>query len=519
MAAHPQRHWARPDVPKKRISHKSSGHFIMPKSRCFISSFVFLSLTLSLWSSLTFAQTSASEEIIARVDEYVNNAVDALGIPGASLALVHRGEVIHLNQWGITGRSISEGRSRAVTRETPFLVGSNSKALTVYGLMTLVQDGLLELDDPLQAHLPEFTLSEPKGASAITLRHLISHTSGISARAGYELSDRHNSEARVASWITRELAFSEPIGRPGEVYEYSPANYALLAAVIETVTGINFPEYMQRRVFQPLGMEQASAHVDEALGKGWTPGYRSWFGWVVPFAPLFDTRGAAYGYMAASAEDMGRFLAALQNAGGVLAPEFASRLMEPLVETGHNVHYGYGWRIYETTDYKKVWHSGSTADFRSEILLLPGSGWGAVLLTNRSNGVEAGRLSQVALGIEAIFNGQEPRSVVAGVPLERMFFYGFTGFALLIVMGLVWRAGKPKVVSRWRWATTAVVCAALAVSLVPVLVHVTGFPWRSLWLFIPDVVVLVGVNVFLFGLASLLSLRLYTQRRAARATH
>lgn len=464
-------------------------------------------------SAPALAQPNISETI-AQVDRYVENAVAELRIPGASLALVYQGELVHSNQWGMTGRSAQDGLVHRVTAQTPFTVGSNSKALTVYGLMTLVQDETVSLNDPVQRHLPWFDLRDSSAASKITLEQLISHTSGISAFDGYRLSDRHTVAPDALENMVRALSQVEPIGEPGAVYEYSPANYAVLGAVIEAISGMRFADFMQARVFGPLGMNQAAAHYDDAKANGWQPGYRAWFGAAVPHAELFDSAGAPYGYMAATAQDMAQFLIALQRPV-TLSSENTQTLLKPLVERGNNSFYGYGWRVYQTEGYKKVWHSGSTADFRSEVLLLPASGWGAVLLTNRSNGLESYRLTQVSFGIERLFNGDDPVAIVRTIPVANLMSYGLT-FAAILVLALLFRRQQKGSVRRHApWRVAAVLLATVAASLIPVVLHFTGMPLRSLQLFVPDISLLMLVITSALLASAVIAARLGFSGRVA----
>lgn len=450
-------------------------------------------------------------ETIAQVDRYVEDAVAELGIPGASLALVYQGELVHQNQWGITGRSGKDGSVERITAQTPFIVGSNSKALTAYGLMTLVQDGAVSLDDPVQKHLPWFSPGDGSAASSITLEQLISHTSGLGAYDGYRLSDRHTVAPEALQEMVRALSQVDLIGEPGAAYEYSPANYAVLGAVIEQVSGLSFADFMQTRVFDPLGMGRASAHYDDAKANGWRPGYRAWLDRPVAHAELFDSAGAPYGYMAATAEDMARFLIALQRPE-ILSAEHTQALLEPLVERGNNSYYGHGWRIYRNDGYRKVWHSGSTADFRSEVLLLPDAGWAAVLLTNRNNGLESHRLTQVFLGVERLFNGDEPIAITRTTPVGRLFFYGLTLAALLVLIVLFLRRRRGPARRRVPWVAAALLLATLGVSLVPAVPYVAGMPLRTLQLFVPDIFLLMLVAAGALLASAVLAARLCFSR-------
>lgn len=264
-----------------------------------------------------------------RIGEYVSDAMDKLGVPGASLALVHEGELVYAQGWGVTG-----GAMHDVTAQTPFLIGSNSKALTAFGIMRLTQNEEIHLDEPIREYIPWFSLNDDGMGSEVTIRQLISHTSGIGAYSGFKISDHFGNSALDIEAAVRSLSKESPISRPGQVYEYSAANYAILGAVIEQVSGVSFAEFMDVEVFQPLAMDQAAADLESSQTRGWEPGYRSWFGIPVAGDPLFDRAGAPYGYISASAEDMARFLIALQRPGQVLSVEYSTILLQPITATG-----------------------------------------------------------------------------------------------------------------------------------------------------------------------------------------
>lgn len=426
-----------------------------------------------------------------RVEDFVEQSLDTLRIPGAALAVLRDGEVVYMNAWGETG-----GVRRPVTTATPFLVGSNSKALTAYALMQLVDAGAINLDAPVRQYLPEFELAAPDAANAIAVRHLICHRSGISAGSGARIADLGENDPRALQRSVRRLRLETPTAKPGEVYQYSAANYALIGAIIERVAGVSFSGYMEKSVFHPLGMRHAAADAEAAKANGWQPGYRSWFGVPITGDIPYDGSGAPYGYMAASVEDMARFLIALQKPGTALSAEFTERYLQPLAPGGSLGKYGYGWRITKLeSSVTKIWHAGATADFRSEAFLLKEPGWGVVLLTNRNSGLELAALTPVALGIQAILLGGEPPAVEPIRSSVRRYAVVVNLLLFAVLCGFLWNRRHARK-GTWRRRLQCLIaglCLFGGLGLMPAVLHVLNFPARSLLLFAPDLSLLVGM--------------------------
>src|SRR5947207_4315974 len=141
---------------------------------CLFALMLLLSTALS-----AAATTSSNEPDIASIDAFVSSQMQADHIPGVALGLVHNDQVMHLRGFGSADQS-----GRAVTPQTPFILGSVSKSFTALAIMQLVEAGKIELDAPVQRYLPWFRVADPVASARITVRHLLSHTSGIPS-SGY----------------------------------------------------------------------------------------------------------------------------------------------------------------------------------------------------------------------------------------------------------------------------------------------------------------------------------------------
>jgi CubicO group peptidase (beta-lactamase class C family) len=172
------------------------------------------------------------EAIVADLESYIPEYMREQDIPGVAIALVREGEVIWTEGFGIANVLTRQ----PITSETLFEVASNSKVVTAYIALRLVDKGLLSLDEPLNAYLSKPWLPPSEYRDAITLRHVLSHSSGL----GHNTTSRHNLFA------------------PGRGYSYSAIGFQYLQAVIEQTTGETLEQVAQEMVYAPLGMSSSS---------------------------------------------------------------------------------------------------------------------------------------------------------------------------------------------------------------------------------------------------------------------
>ena len=174
--------------------------------------------------------------------------------------------------------------------------------------MRLVDAGIIQLDDPVQKYMPWFILKDKQAASQITIKHLLTQTSGISTYSGLAISDKESKDLSAIKDNVESLSNVKLTAAPGEKHQYSNANFSILGALIEEVTKQPFSKYMEEQVFSPLGMKNAAANSSIAHEKGYLSGYQSWLGHPVKSAVTFDNGGTPYGYITASATDMVQYI-------------------------------------------------------------------------------------------------------------------------------------------------------------------------------------------------------------------
>ncbi|MEU5951667.1 serine hydrolase domain-containing protein [Streptomyces sp. NPDC047525] len=346
----------------------------------------------------------------SEVDAFVGGRLHATGTPGAALVVIEDGRVVHERGFG------EDGRGRAVTPDTPFLWGSVSKPVTGLAVMQQAEAGRVDLDAPVRTYLPWFRLADPEVSDRITVRHLLTHTSGIPASASGEIGDRYDNAPGALADAARDLARIEPEGRPGSSFAYSSAGYAVLGALVEEVSGRPFGTYLHEKILDPLGMEHAVATERDFARERVAPGHRSVFGTPVPFDAPYDTSGVPYGHVGGSARDLAR-LALAELEGGTL---HGRRLLSAkgIAETqrGHvdssADRYGLGWSVgtLKGTGERMVWHDGALPGHQAMVVMLPDSDRAAIVLQNAYHQLRAKEFADAAFGTAQLLSGAEPRT-------------------------------------------------------------------------------------------------------------
>ncbi|GAA0929003.1 hypothetical protein GCM10009558_041980 [Virgisporangium aurantiacum] len=350
-----------------------------------------MSLVVGAVVLIPAAPAQAETDAIA---DYLRRHAARNHIPGLAAAIVRDGQVIHTQTIG------RDGAGAAVTGQTPFLLGSVSKPVTALAVMQLVEAKRVDLDAPARRYLPWFRLRDETAAARVTVRQLLTHTSGLPEIATRGLTDRFDNSPGGLDRTVRDLAGLDlgPAGRHG----YSDANYAVLGAIVAAVSGQPFGAYLREHVLDPLGMRRSAATAAEAGAINLPPGHRVWFG----RPPAMS--GAPYGYLAASVDDAARFVAAQWDGGGILSTESLDEMHTGRVDT-HPGTYGFGWRDTAADDGTRlVWHAGATPGYFSHVVLMPATRTGVVVLSNVYSPALDPALAAAAFDVATILRGGRP---------------------------------------------------------------------------------------------------------------
>ena len=295
--------------------------------------------------------------------------------PGASLLVLRDGEAVVRRGYGLSDIELGTEAGPA----TNYRLASVSKQFTAAAILLLAQDGKLGIDDPVRRWLP----SLPPAAAPITLRHMLSHTSGL---VDYEdlMGDDWQGQIRDAG-VLELLGKEDRLYFPaGSQYRYSNSAYALLSLIVERASGETFPDFLRERIFEPLGMHDTLAYVaggPAVPNRAW--GYSEEDGNWVRTDQSTTSAVLGDGGIYSSIDDLALWDAALYD-DRLLSDESRAMAFAPQSEVTDEDgvhHYGFGWRLGDGT----LWHSGETIGFRNVIIRWPAQRLTVVLLSNRND--------------------------------------------------------------------------------------------------------------------------------------
>jgi CubicO group peptidase (beta-lactamase class C family) len=410
-----------------------------------ITSLIILLVCLASSTALASPSQVAGSDFAA-IDKFIEKEMKAQRIPGLALGIVQGDQIVHLKGFGIADPS-----GRAVTPQTPFIIGSLSKSFTALSIMQLVEEGKVELDAPVQRYLPWFRVADEAASAQMTVRHLLYQTSGLSTKTGRSFQGSGDTSDSALEGAVRKLSDVELTGPVGAVHQYSTVNYSVLGLIVQTVSGQSYETYIQEHIFDLLEMQNSFTSQDEAQPQGLAAGYHYAFG--VPMAvDLPYNRGLLpAGYLISSAEDMAHYLIAQLNDGtykevSLLSPDGMLEMHIPAVPSAAtDTSYGMGWFVGPINGIPAIHHQGETFNFHANMILLPESQMGIVILINGENSMDllfgAARIADISNGVTSLLAGQQPPSPPANASVWVVYSL-LIGLIVVQVGGVIWSARK-----------------------------------------------------------------------------
>ena len=363
-----------------------------------VSGLAFAALVICLSAPQMHKAAFAADEPSAQIDK-IFAAVTSAKEPGLAVLVRKNGKTVFERGYGL--RDARSGL--AIDARTDFRLASFTKQFTAMAVMLLAHDGKLRLDENLCEIFPEF----PAYGKTFTIRNILNHTSGLAAyedlmdkqyagKSPGEIPQIH--DAGVLALMEQQTATKFP---PGTRWEYSNSGYCVLAMAVEKISGMPFGEFLQRRIFEPLGMSRTLAFE---YGKNAVPerayGYTNDAGvWLeTDQSPTSATLGD--GGIYTNLEDLAKWDDALGNHTLLSAAEFqpaitpamppqsASAPDAPKFFTdadGKPVSYGFGWFLDPYRGHERMWHTGSSIGFRTVIERFTKDNVTIIILANRSD--------------------------------------------------------------------------------------------------------------------------------------
>jgi D-alanyl-D-alanine carboxypeptidase len=318
-----------------------------------VSAVVFSWICMSPDAIAAQPRAAASDRRIEKVDAHVRGRMAALRIPGLSIAVVREGKLVLARGYGVANLELG---ARA-TAQTVYHLASITKTFTAVAIMMLVEEGKVSLEDPISKHLPDL----PEAWRAVTVRHLLSHTSGIRSFASYEKIPCP--VAKSESEYERPDVFEEvaclPLDfPPGERWAYGDTGYHMLGMLVEQVSGSGYEEFLRTRIFSPLGMRDTRLNNDSEIIPHRADGYslRGNRFQNAKRLPLFEFANAG---LVSTVIDMVKFDAALGTERLLKRSTLEEMWTSARLNSGEIVkQYGFGFGLTPFQGRKRVGHSG-----------------------------------------------------------------------------------------------------------------------------------------------------------------
>jgi CubicO group peptidase (beta-lactamase class C family) len=343
----------------------------------------------------TIARAIPDEQLSGKVDELVTAELYAQHIPGVALAVIRDGRIAKAAGYGLANVELGV----STKPESIFQTGSVGKQFTATAVMMLVEAGKIGLDDKISKYFPD----SPATWKDVTVRHLLTHTSGIpdytSEKTGGAINMRtdYTEEELVKKIAGLPLDFP-----PGEKWSYSNSGYLLLGVLIHNVTGEFYGAFLQQRVFQPLQMTSTRIISEADIVPNRSAGYRLVKGelknqeWV---SPSLNT--TADGALYTNVLDLAKWDAALYTEKLLKKSSFDQMWTPVKLNTGKTYGYGFGWSISEVNGHRLLDHGGAWQGFTMHISRYVDDRLTVVVMTNLDS--EHSDPGKIAQGVATLY--------------------------------------------------------------------------------------------------------------------
>jgi CubicO group peptidase (beta-lactamase class C family) len=363
-------------------------------------------LLVLLISSSALAQTD-------KVDEFIKAEMRDQRIPGLSVAIVKNGEVALAKGYGLANIELNV----PARPETIFQSGSVGKQFTATLVMMLVEEGKLALDD----HISKYIADAPEAWKNITIRHLLTHTSGLSNRIYAQINMRQD---YTDDELLKKIGSMPLDFQPGEKWSYSNTGYVTLGIIIKKATGKFYGDLLRDKIFAPLGMTTARIINEADIIPNRAAGYRAVRGelknqeWV---SPALNT--TADGSLYLTVLDMAKWDAALYTEKLLKRSSLEQMWTPAKLNDGKPQKYGFGWGFGDANGHHIIEHGGAWQGFTTYIARYVDDKLTVIVLTNLA-GANPGR---IAHGVAGFYNAalapKEPKTIA----LDPKIFDAYVG--------------------------------------------------------------------------------------------
>lgn len=384
-----------------------------------------LALAATPWPSSAASQPKSVQVTNAAAYDALLSPKFAEGEAGAVVVVMKDGAVLYSKGFGLANRELMVPNAPGLV----FRIGSMTKQFTAAAVMALVENGKVVLDAPISRYLEGL----PESWMPVTVEQLLTHTSGIPNYTSAPNYMAHIREDLPGMKLLEATILKDPLDfAPGTQWRYSNTGYHLLGLLIEAVSGTTYEDYLQARLFRPLGLGQLRQGNEREFIPGLVSGY-SRGGRPAPF--FNKTQAFAAGSLVSSAEDLARWTLALHT-GKVVSPDSLQRMTRAVRTADGKEHpYGFGLMLTASRGRRLVGHGGRIQGFNGYVEADPEARTVAIVLCNSdSPKIGPDYLTRRLLALAAGTPLQDPNPVpVADDKLQRLVgIYQHDGFKRVI---------------------------------------------------------------------------------------
>lgn len=336
--------------------------------------------------------SSDFDSLVSNYDKFFSIKLQEDNCPGAAVAIVKDTGIKWLKGYGVK----EAGTLDSVDINTVFRIGSVSKGFAAVITGILVNEKILTWDDRVKDYLPDFSLKDSVNSDNMTIRHIMSHTTGFPKHTYTNLLDQDVPYEEIIKLLDDVPAISPP----GKYYSYQNVVFSLIGDILQNITGKCYNSLVAERIFEPLEMDDSSIdyfNLAESSNLA-RPHYKTNDGYKSKnISCRYYSVSPASG-VNSSISDMSKWLAALLgNNPDVINPDILKEIYKPNIKTYirykyrkywkdlKDLHYGLGWRIFNYRGNEIIYHGGYINGYRAEIALCPKEGIGIAVLMNSSS--------------------------------------------------------------------------------------------------------------------------------------
>ena len=359
---------------------------------------IIFKLFTSLLFTLFITNVCHSQYTPKQIDSIMGDAMDKFNVAGIALAIVKDGEIIHSKGYGIK----SYATKNLVNNHTNFAIASNSKAFTTAALAILVEEGKISWKDKVKDHIPEFKMYNPYVTENFNIQDLLTHRSGLGLGVGDLMFFPDGSDFTMDDLLS-SFQYFKPVSAFRTQFDYDNLLYLVAGEVIKRVSGMSWEDFITKRIFHPLKMDNSYAALDKIKDKSnLAKPHDSNSGTLKVLPDYQEMINGAAGGIYSNVDDIsnwmllhlnnGKYGDSLKNQLFTQESQYEMWKIHTVTDVNRNPRYnshfagyGLGWDLSDIKGNMSVSHTGGLPGMLSKTIMIPDINLGVVILTNTSD--------------------------------------------------------------------------------------------------------------------------------------